>query len=117
MSARENNGMSKAPEELLEEYLDALSSDPNAPVPNGLAPDLAEFARQLTLTQRQDIQDRVWRKTLLLAQTMKKDQAFNGDAPITDINNRHIVKGRTRTSYISILLAAAALMILGWGLI
>lgn len=110
--------MSKGPEELLEDYLDALSSDPNAPVPDALAPDLAEFTRQLALTRRQEIQDRVWRKTLLLAQSTKKDQPFSDDMPImiTDINNR-LIKRRPRTSYISILLAAAALLVLVWGLI
>ena len=64
--------MRRASEELLEEYLNALSDNPNVLVPDGLPSDLAEFARQLALTQSQEIQDRVWRKTLLLAQTARE---------------------------------------------
>jgi WD40 repeat protein len=63
---------------LLDAYLDALSRDPNAPIPEGLDPDFARFVRTMATNrgaQRiSEVQARVWHKALRDAQAVRAEQ-------------------------------------------
>jgi len=118
-TGRESDRVKKSPEELLEVYLDALSSDPDAPVPAGLDRDMAQFARTLALSQQQAIQSRSWKNALATAQALRMNQDENGglSEDLPPIRGTPLTTRRNfKTNRFSFLLAVAALTILACGL-
>ncbi len=69
--------------ELVDQFIDALWRDPQAQAPIGLDADLAEFVRTLAHAEqvgnRQEIQARVWQKSLVRARATRYRQQQNSN--------------------------------------